>query len=454
MDEARGLLWAMRTGKSRVIIRSAFALAARGKCDGMIVVAPNGVHLNWSTYELPAHAPGAYRALAWRSGKTKPDESLAFLLDRKAFRVLCVNIEALLLERVRNLIGEFTKQTRTMLVVDEADEFGRPGTKRAFYIRGLAKRCAFRRILTGSCITNGHRKAFTQFEILRPGALGVDTLKDFDKLFSYAETDYSSGRPLVKHKPRNMPLLQKRMAALCSVVTREEADLPELIPITRLVEMSEAQEAAYRSMAQDMLIELDSGDLEVFDGAARVMKLQQVLGGFAIDEQGDVQNIDDSPPILDALVRECRGTLPGKFVVWCRFREDIRRVCKRLRAEGFDVVEYHGGVADGAREAGLKRLREDPFCDGLVGNPQSAGKGRNMSAASTIIWYSQSPNATLRQQGEERATQRGGTSTAVVDLITAGTVAEQIREVNAGRIRLADAVAGKGLRDLLARWCK
>jgi len=54
-DKSRGLLWGMRTGKSRVIVDSACALRSGNRIRGGLVFAPNGVHMNWVLKQIPFH---------------------------------------------------------------------------------------------------------------------------------------------------------------------------------------------------------------------------------------------------------------------------------------------------------------------------------------------------------------------------------------------------------------
>ena len=54
-DKARALLWGMRTGKSRVIVDSACALRDGLRIKGVLVLAPNGVHLNWVRKQIGFH---------------------------------------------------------------------------------------------------------------------------------------------------------------------------------------------------------------------------------------------------------------------------------------------------------------------------------------------------------------------------------------------------------------
>ena len=50
---SRAFIWPMRSGKSRAVIDVGCYQFKRGKIEGVIVVAPNGVHLNWQRNEIP-----------------------------------------------------------------------------------------------------------------------------------------------------------------------------------------------------------------------------------------------------------------------------------------------------------------------------------------------------------------------------------------------------------------
>jgi Mesyanzhinovviridae DNA helicase len=469
--DARALLWSMRTGKSKQVVDTAcYRHEVRGDVEGVLVLAPNGVHLNWTRNEVPKHSWGESVAVPWSSAKSVRgsretrddfDRSVARLLyapRRDGLKWLTVNSEALILPRVQKLIKEFRASIdgRGLLVVDECQDFRRPGARRTFLARGLRPYWPVRRILSGTAVLNSPLHAFSEYEILEKGALGYDRFEDFKRRYAVfmRQRLRSTGRGYLRlDHYKNLEELRARMGEFSSVVLREDVeDMPTLLTIERPVVMSDAQVLAYREMVERLILDIDGGRVTATEGGKRFMKLHQLVGGFVIDDHGDVVSVDDSPPILDALVEQVEGTLPGKCVVWCRFREDIRRVCARLRSLGYDVVEFHGGVRDSLREEGLARfLGDERSADVLVGQPQAGGVGRDMSAADAIIWYSSVPDAIYTNQAMERATAVGGKTVAVITLSTPGTVHDDIAASNAGKFALADTVAGRGLRDLLAK---
>jgi hypothetical protein len=71
-----------------------------------------------------------------------------------------------------------------------------------------------------------------------------------------------------------------------------------------------------------------------------------------------------------------------------------------------------------------------------------------MSAAGEIHNYSHTFDAIYREQSKERATAIGGENIGLVDYMTPG-VDHYVRDSVDGKVSVADAVAGHGLREAL-----
>lgn len=457
----RALLWGMRTGKTRTIIKTAEKLALHKGIEGVLIMAPNGVHSNWIRRELPKWSR-EYTGAFWNSNLSREgDIPFHHSLDRvfgyksHGLRYLAVNDEALINPRAQKAIQAFrvSCRDRILLVADESSLFRRPGAQRTRLIRGLAQKFVYKRILDGTAIFNSPLHAFSQYEILRKEALGFRTFKEFKQRYAvYMRQRRGNGRSFERLTGyQNMDELREKLAYWSSVVMREDCDdMPELIRAPREVVMSDKQRKAYKQMVDQLLVEIGDQEIEALHGGAKVLKLQQILGGYIMDARGNVVNIDEKPPILDAMMHEVENT-PGKSIVWCRFREDIRRVAERLRHEGRGVVEYHGGVSARDREEAVDRFQNDDRVTDFVGQPQAGGRGLDLSAASLVLWYSCTPDAIITAQGDERGTMMGGKAVNIITLATTGTVHDNIVLSNQNKVLLADQVSGRGLRDLLLR---
>ena len=68
-------MWEQGTGKTKPVLDTATRLYDEGLIDALLVVAPNGVHRNWLTDEVPAHLPDRLiksgRFMFWRTIKAK-----------------------------------------------------------------------------------------------------------------------------------------------------------------------------------------------------------------------------------------------------------------------------------------------------------------------------------------------------------------------------------------------
>lgn len=455
--QVRAMLWAMRSGKSKVIVDTAFDRYEAGEIEGVLIEAPNGVHSNWIRREVPKHAwHSRWRGLAWSSSMSDdPDylDEVRKLLTGTPLKFFAVNAEALTVERCQKAVKAFLKHChyKVLFVGDEAHGFGRPGARKTMRARGHAAKSSMRRILTGTSILNSPLHAYSQFELLKKGALGFDTYEDFQEHFAEYRREKSRGGrvyPVLDHY-KNLDELRDRIGRLSSVVLREEADMPPLLNVERPVQLSDKQVAAYDRMVDEWQAELDDGYvMDVLEGGARMMKLQQILGGWVNDEAGRPVNIDDKPPRLDAMWEQVEGS--DKAIIWCRFQEDVRRVTERLKKEGAKYVEYHGKVKAPDRIRALEVFQSRPRVH-LVGTAGAGGQGLDLSAGDAIIWYGhEHGNAIMRAQGMERATEAGGKTITNVDIFSPGTIEETVILPGfADKQEISDRVVGRDLRDAL-----
>jgi SNF2 family DNA or RNA helicase len=461
-DDARALLWQMRTGKTKSILDTVcYRHADRRDIDGLLVIAPNGVHVNWVRRQLPLHMWGCvdYSAHAYQSSeahKQKHARSLeACLSYRAGLAVLAINSESLRYDKVKDIIKRFLKGRRVFLVADESHNFRSPGSKRTKTIRGLARKCHVRRILTGTMASNSPLAAFSQYEILEAGALGFTRFSDFESRFAtFTEKKNGAGQTYrLLNGYVNQDELQASIARWSSVVLREDVDdMPALLLDEVTVALSEELHEHYRTLLKEYILEFeDGGEVDAVDGGVRLMKLQQILSGFVVDSAGELRELvtDEQNPRLQALLQQVEGST-GKNIIWCKYQEDIKRVVRALTAAGRNVVEYHGRIhSQSKRQAAIDAFMHDPKVTDFIGQPAAAGAGLDLSIAETVHWYSHTFDLIERDQAMERATQIGGKSIVVLDYVVPDTVDEYILKTLARKRSVSDELTGAGLRDRL-----
>lgn len=454
--EARALLWQPRTGKTRAVIESAVALHEALEIRGVLVVAPNGVHAQWAEEQIGRWGAGVTHGIhAWRFSDPNNDlKYKTFMLNTRQpwFHWLCVNTESIIRDEMREAIRQFKKAVGpAMLVVDESHHFGRPGAKRTGVVRGLARQFEYRRILTGTPTDESPLQAFSQFEIMRKEALGHRTFGSFKSEFAEYDMQGFGGRRFPKLRSyKNLERLRDRMAQYASVVLRSDcADLPEVMRVTRRVELTAKQLKWWNAVKKKLILELeDLGESKVFAGGAALVKLQQIEGGYFKREDGSLESlvpIRENPKMLVLLDEITQHD--SQVIVWFAYVHEIRAAHEFLREiHGIDCVEYHGQMNQKQREVGLAEFKRGKHAV-LLGQPAAGGEGRDMSAASKIVYFSHVPRAVVRGQSMERATKMGGDKVQLVDLLT--PVGEYFLGLTDKKIALADDVSKTGLKGVL-----
>ena len=95
----------------------------------------------------------------------------------------------------------------------------------------------------------------------------------------------------------------------------------------------------------------------------------------------------------------------------------------------------------------IKKFQDDPRCRFMVGTPSTGGYGITLTAATTVIYYSNGYDLEKRLQSEDRAHRIGQQkSVTYVDLICNETVDEKIVEALRKKINIASEVLGEELK--------
>jgi len=453
------LFWEPRLGKSRVIIETAARLRAQHLIDAVIVVAPNGVHLNWSRDQLPRFWPDVIDHLVeWRSGRvgTKAfDRDLALALTPGDFLWFVCNVEAVATDKLQKFLYKLTGKRRCLLVVDESHYVKNPRALRTRALMRLADRCPFRRILSGTPTPQGPFDLWSQFFLLDPTVLGprYTTFKQRYGVWKRVSFGGPSFDQLVEY--RNLEELTRRTAPLSFPRKKSDCfDLPERLFTRRYFELAPDHARAYRQLRTELLTELESG-LEITAPLAivRLLKLQQISRGHVTDDSGARHDLPGARPAVEAVVELLRAHT-GKAIIWCRFVRDVELVIA-----GLEEADLGGGAVScvGATSPEERVQRRVWFNDPespirfWVGTLATGGVGVDLGAASLMIFYSHGFDLAQRLQGLERnyGDSQKAPRVEVVDLVAADTVDEKALDVLDRKEDLARRLTALGLRELL-----
>jgi len=251
---------------------------------------------------------------------------------------------------------------------------------------------------------------------------------------------------------RRLDELTEKLSEHSFRVKKEDClDLPAKIYTKREVALTKEQQKAYKQMKKLALAKLDSGELSTTQNVlTQLMRLQQICCGNLTDDDGKIHPLPSNR--IKELLEVCEE-IQGKAIIWATWTMDIRSIAKALRdCYGVQAVaSLHGETPDSERPRIVKdfqdRQSELRF---LVGHPKTGGHGLTLTAASTVIYYSNSYDLELRVQSEDRAHRITQTNKVTyIDLISPKTIDEKIVKSLRDKINVADTIMGEDPRDWL-----
>jgi SNF2 family DNA or RNA helicase len=446
----------MGTGKSFMLINNAALLYDRGDINGMLIVAPKGVYRNWYKSELPKHMPEhvPYKMACWSPSPRRAEkmEMEAMLNYVDGLRILIMNIEAFSTEKGVTFARTFLRVTNSFMAVDESTTIKTPNAKRTKNIIKVGREARFRRIATGSPVTKSPLDLYAQCEFLSGDCLNMPSYYAFQARYAVLverRMATHTFKQIVGY--RRLDELQKRLDNFSFRVTKEEClDLPDKVYTRREVEMTAEQRKAYDQMKLMALSVIDQGIVSTNNALTQLMRLHQICCGHVkLDDGSEVEFPNNRIDELLAALEE----VDGKVIIWANYRKDIERIKNRLQHDyGMTAVaSYYGDTEAEERQEIVTRF-QDPG-DSLrffVGNPRTGGYGLTLTAAKTVIYYSNNFDLEVRLQSEDRAHRIGQTSKVTyIDLITPGTVDEHIVKALRNKINIASAVLGEELKEWL-----
>jgi SNF2 family DNA or RNA helicase len=421
-EQVFALLMEQGTGKSWVIVLTAAHLFLAHKIDTVIIIAPKGVAPGWVRQQFPEHMPDnvPYKCALWKSKSNMTKTGERGIRETMApggdwLKVIVMNTEAFgsTEDALDFAIEVLDAAHGALVVVDESSRIKNLNhtTKR---IINLRIRSDFRRILTGTPITQGPFDAFHQFKFLNPAILEVDSFVAFKKEYAELEPETSglmrhitrrvpkkwsgkyinddTGQPAdgafnddgskrLQHmvpvylptivarnedgtpRYKNLDKLQQLIAPYSfRVLKRDCLDLPPKLYSRYYTELTPRQQELYEKVKEEQRIQWEDGSLTPLSKLTLVLRLQQIVCGYLGDGAQIIQLFNkwsENPRAVSLLEYIGDRPMDEGTIIWCRFIEDIRQVSEGLREAYGDksVVQFYGAVSPSARITAVERFQ-------------------------------------------------------------------------------------------------
>ncbi len=442
----------MGTGKTKVLIDNLAMLYDKGKVDGALIIAPKGVINTWYEQELPTHLPQHIEnvTVLWQPNINKKyEEKLKTLFEvETALHILIMNVEALSTDKGVKYASKFLNSHKTLMAVDESTTIKNPSAKRTKNIIGLGKIAKYKRIMTGSPITKNPLDLYSQCEFLDPWLLDFTSYYAFRNRYAEMKTMHAHGRSIqIVDKFKNLSELSETVKTFSDRVLKEDClDLPDKIYMKRNIKLSPDQFKLYKQMKDQAIAMLNGKVTSTMTVLTQLMRLHQITCGHFTADDGSTQAIANNRigELMDVLEE-----IEGKAIIWAHYQYDIVNIIKNVvkkYGEG-SIVDYYGLTPQEDRQPNIKKFQSDPKCRFMVGTPSTGGYGITLTAANTVIYYSNGYDLEKRLQSEDRAHRIGQRKPVTyVDLICDDTVDEKIVKALRKKINIASEVLGEEIK--------
>jgi SNF2 family DNA or RNA helicase len=250
---------------------------------------------------------------------------------------------------------------------------------------------------------------------------------------------------------RHLDELKGKLDKFAFRVKKEEClDLPDKVYTRRDVELTDEQRKAYDQMKFMALAQIDGELMSTNNALTQLMRLHQIVCGHGKFDDG--QEFDLPSNRITELMG-CLSETNSKVIIWANYRKDIEKIKHAIQKEyGMTSVATYFGDTEAEERQNIVTRFQDPDDDlrFFVGNPRTGGYGLTLTAATVVIYYSNSFDLEVRLQSEDRAHRIGQTSKVTyIDLITPDTVDEHIVKALRNKINIASEVLGEDLKDWL-----
>jgi len=446
----------MGTGKSYMLINNFSMLYDKGLLNGVLIVAPKGVYRNWFDTEIPKHIPEhvQYRMAIWNPQPRKAEEqALNSLFDiTEDLKILVMNIEAFSTIRGSKYAGRFLLCHDAMMVIDESTTIKTPTSARSKSTEKVGRGARFKRIATGSPVTKSPMDLYQQCAFLSPNCLNAASYYSFQARYAVVierSVATHSFKQVVGY--RRLDELKEKLDRFSFRVTKEEClDLPDKLYVKREVDLTDEQRRAYLQMKAMALSQFKEGVTSTVNALTQLMRLHQIVCGHVKLDNGEVIELPNNR--IGELMSVVEET-DGKIIIWANYRHDIEAIKLALSKEyGMNSVGmYYGDTDDDERKRVLEEFQKpNSEMRFFVGNPSTGGYGLTLTAAHTMVYYSNSFDLEKRLQSEDRAHRIGQTKNVTyIDLIAVGTIDEKIVKALRDKIDIATQVMGEDFKQWL-----
>ena len=400
MHERCFILNSMGLGKTMTSLWAFDFLHSMGVVHRLLVVCPlSTMERTWADEvfkSFPQYKVNVLYGTAQRRKKLLKDEADIYIINTDAITIIADDLK--------------NRSDIDLVIIDEVALFRNKRTTRWTTMNKICNKQTKRRVwgMTGSPTPNSPTDAWAQCMLVVPGSPGLP------KYFSHFQSKvmYKINTFTWLPKPDAVDTVYDTMQPAIRFSLDDCLDLPPQTIMTREVEFTQEQKAAYKDMFNKLVFELKGQTVNAVCEATKASKLLQISCGVAYDNAGNEVKLPMQPRI--DVLKEIIDESEGKVICFIPFTGALNTVTEALRKMGVSTEVIDGSVGKGDRDRIFNAFQNTKDIQVIVANPAAMSHGLTLTAATTIVWYGPTYSNEVYQQACARVRRPGQKRTTVI----------------------------------------
>ena len=286
-----------------------------------------------------------------------------------------------------------------LVVIDEANAYKNAQTTRWKTLNKILKHDTWLWMLTGTPAAQSPTDAYGLAKLVSP--------HNVPKFFSAFKdmVMYKVSQFRWVNRPNAEKIVHEALQPAIRFTKEECLDLPELTYVSREVELTPQQKKYYELLRKQLVMSAVGEQVTAVNAAVGMSKLLQISCGAVYSDSGETLEFDIKNRYK--VMREVIDETQQKILIFVPFKNTIKILAERLRADGFTTEIINGDVPHNQRTEIFKNFQETPNPRILIIQPQAAAHGVTLTAADTVIWWGPTPSLEIYAQANARAHRAG-----------------------------------------------
>lgn len=428
------MLWEMGTGKTRSAIEVYEIKKQLEHVNHAIVICPLSMVNKWID-EIGKWSTGL--AYPIRGTKIEKTETLS---EDWEWLVTTYETFSIMKDDILKIVND-----KWFAILDETTKIKNPRAKRSKACHELGLRTTNKLILTGTPVTQHAYDVFSQFLFLDAGeTFGANYDGFIDKYF------WKAGWKLIAKNGTPKEISDKMFGKATRFLKKECIDIPDKLYDQRILELPLYNKIKYDEMVKWCITQIEGSDKVTAPIIlTQLLRLSQITSGFIKDVMNQEVPFEENPKI-DALRDIFESSNGNKIVVWARFQHDIEQIIKLCKETEIGGVTLYGKDNEQQRWININKFQKESGTKVIAGTAGTGGHGIDLTAANTVVYFSNSYSLEQRLQTEDRSHRAGQVNQVMyVDLLCKDTIDLSIYKILRSKKNIADIVTKDNLRSFL-----